>query len=42
MESNHSPYVFRDEREPTPQYHVSETDVVIVDGAAMTYRAYRR
>jgi hypothetical protein len=37
-----SPYVFREEREPTPSYDPEEREVVIVDGRAMSYRMYRR
>lgn len=42
MEQRERPYVFRDEVERTPEYDPEEREVVIVDGFAMSYRAYRR
>jgi hypothetical protein len=41
-ESPNSPYVFREEHEPTPSHDPEEREVVIVDGRAMSYRMYRR
>ena len=41
MVPHHSPYVFGDEP-PTPTRHDPEgRDLVIIDGAAMTYRHHR-
>lgn len=41
-EEKNSPYVFRDEPEPTPEYDPEEREVVIIDGQAMSFRSYRR
>ncbi|WP_435147214.1 hypothetical protein [Halobaculum sp. P14] len=44
MEERDSPYVFRDEPDdPVGDADVTgaDDDVVIIDGTAMTYRAYR-
>lgn len=42
MGRSDSPYVFRDEGDRPTQYDPEEREVVIVDGYAMSYRAYRR
>lgn len=44
MEADDSPYVFREERDedaPEATADRNEQDTVIVDGRAMSYRAYR-
>ncbi|MDS0293009.1 hypothetical protein [Halogeometricum luteum] len=38
----HGPYVSRDEVEETPIDDPEEREVVIVEGQAMSYRAYHR
>lgn len=42
IDERNSPYVFRDEPEAPASHDPEEREVVIVDGKAMSYRAYRR
>jgi hypothetical protein len=42
MDRTDSPYVFREERQVRPRPDPEGRDIVIVEGRAMSYRAYRR
>ncbi|MGM0590602.1 MAG: hypothetical protein ACQETI_03055 [Halobacteriota archaeon] len=42
METQNSPYRFRDEVEAPPSYDPEEREIVIIDGVAMSFRSYRR